>query len=283
MRANAVLSFVSCLWLCIGVVGCGDDGDSSDGGVNSGGTSGGGSGGNGGGGSGGRDPLPVPDGGGGTDASVAPGEGLENEPCSTTADCVEDLTCVDSSFGFGICARACVSDTDCGAELCISLTNNAADAHCTNTVRNPFVEYCGALETAICSEALELRCLLLSDLPIGICANLCSSGGADAGVSEDTCEGDYECVGGIVQDNGDGIDGVCGNFVERGAPCGIMMGTFCEDGDICTPVDPNFDPETEETEFLCHADCTEPTVQCPGGTTCTAFRDIAFCKFTGTD
>jgi hypothetical protein len=278
MRANAVLCFVSCLCLSVGAIGCGDDGDGGKDAAVSGGT--GGTGGDGGGGSGGRQVLPTPDGGGNDrDAMVTPGEGIEGEPCDTPSDCGEGLSCIDSGFGFGICARACTGDSQCGAELCLSpLTGVATDSHCNNTVREPFTEFCGALDTAVCSTALNLRCLLLGDAPIGICATLCSSGGADAGVSEDTCEGDYECVAGIVQDNGDGIDGLCGSYVERGAECGVMMGTFCADEDLCTPTDPNYMPQNGETTvFRCRQDCTDPMITCPDGTTCTPYRTIAFC------
>jgi hypothetical protein len=233
-----------------------------------------GQGGNGGAGSGGRRPLPEVDSGLGGDPDPEPGEGVEGSGCFSTADCMEDLACVDNIFNTGVCARPCESAEDCGTERCISYTGQAAAAHCVNVIRTEY-EICGVGDTSICSTDLGLSCLYLPDLPIGICTRLCTAAGGedDAGVPVDQCSADQSCIPDIVEST-DGLDdGVCGDFVERGVECGILNGQFCQDGDVCALED----PLDEESDLRCFQDCSEIGAECDEGT-CTDYRgEFAYC------
>jgi hypothetical protein len=274
MRAKAFASSLAYLFVGVLALACGDDSDGTDGGAGDGAGAGGTSGGTSGGGSGGRDPFPTPDGG---LPDAGPGDGEEGFPCSIVDDCGldedgEQFACVASGgFNFGICARSCTGDEDCGSELCVSYSGLAADAHCIDLVNTEFAE-CGVVFTSDCAEAAGLTCLYLPDQPFGVCSTLCMSSDEDGGVPDPVCDEDQFCRGGTVSDNGSGIDGVCGTHAARGEECGIFMGAFCGVQDICTPND----IADENSPFSCHQNCTEDGSTCDTGT-CTQFRGLFFC------
>jgi hypothetical protein len=267
MRAKALFSLLFIL-----AVGCGDDEGGSDGGAGTGaGAGAGGSGATGG--SGGRPMLPGVDGGAGRDAG--PGETEEGGPCLTAEECQvvdgEQLACVDVGFNFGVCARSCLSNADCGAELCVSFTGMSADAHCINLVNEEYA-YCGIAETSDCLDTADLTCLYLPDLPIGVCTKLCASGGDDGGVPDPICSDEQFCRGGIVNSNGGPIDGVCGTAAARGETCGILEGAFCDEEDVCSPDV----PADEESPFSCHQSCSETGTVCETGT-CMQYQGVFYC------
>jgi hypothetical protein len=279
MRARALASGLTYLVLWSLTAGCGDDEGGSDGGAANGAGAGGMAGG-GTGGMGGRQTLPDPDGGsgvGGGDASV--GEGEEGFPCLTMDDCGmsaegAQLTCVASGFqDFGVCARSCTSDNDCGTEVCrIAPGGTAADAHCVNLLNEEFA-LCGIVETSDCADAAGLVCLYLPDAPYGVCTTLCTSSGDDGGVPDPICDDDQFCRGGIVgMSTPDDPDGVCGTHAARGEVCGIFEGAFCNTGDLCAPED----PADDATAFICRQDCTDADVMCDTGT-CTQLQGSFFC------
>lgn len=272
MRAKAFASSLAYVFIGVLALACGDDGDDADGGAANGGE--GGESGQAGGGTGGRPPLPGVDSG---TPDAGPGDGEEGFPCLSVDDCglTDDgtqLACVSSGgFNFGVCARSCASDDDCGAELCVSYSGLRADAHCIDLVNEEFKE-CGVVFTSDCSEAAGLTCLYLPDQPFGVCSTLCASSDDDGGVPDPVCKDDQFCRGGIVSDNGSGIDGVCGMHAARGEECGIFMGAFCGEDDICTPND----VDDEESPFTCHQNCTQAGSTCETGT-CTQFQGLFFC------
>jgi len=186
----------------------------------------------------------------------------------------DPLVCVASGFSFGVCARSCASDDGGGNELCVSYSGERADAHCINLINEEFA-ICGVAETSDCLEEAGLTCLYLPDLPIGVCSTLCMSGGDTdgGGVPDPICDADQFCRGGIVNDNGSGIDGVCGTSAARGEPCGIFMGAFCGDGDVCAPDD----PADEESDFSCHQSCSQSGSTCDEGA-CVQFQRVFFCR-----
>ncbi len=278
MRARALA--VGLTFLAILMTGCGDDEGGSDGGAANG-AGAGGTGGGGMGGTGGRTPLPGLDGGAATggDGGIDVGEGEEGFPCLTEADCGlstegTQLSCVASGFQeFGVCARSCTSDNDCGTEVCrIAPGGAAADAHCVNLLNEEFA-LCGIVETSDCADAAGLSCLYLPDSPYGVCTTLCTSSSDDAGVADPICDADQFCRGGIVgMQTPDDPDGVCGMHAARGEVCGIFEGSFCNDGDLCAPED----PADEESAFICRQDCTEAGTVCETGT-CTQLQGAFFC------
>lgn len=230
----------------------------------------------GGGGSGGRTTLPTPDGG---TPDAGPGEGEEGFPCATVDDCGsasdgERFACVSvGGFNFGFCARSCTSNTDCGSETCVSYTGLAQDAHCIDLVNTEFAE-CGAFFTSDCAEEAGLVCLYLPDVPYGVCSTLCTSSDDDGGVTDPVCDAEQFCRGGIVSDpSGSGVDGICGLRAARGEECGIFMGSFCGEEDLCTPNEPT----NEDSLFTCHQECTDDAEACAAGTTCTQFQGLFFC------
>jgi hypothetical protein len=252
-----------------GVVGCGDDDDASDddsGGGRDSGTSG----------SGGSGP--------GIDAGpVGEGPGDEGWPCSRTDPCNDDLRCATTPFTVsgtpvGVCAAACEVDADCDGGQCISYTGAAADAHCVNVVDEEY-EVCGVADTSVCSETLT--CLYFPDLPVGVCVSLCATdgaaGGDDAGVDEpglvSECSGDQSCIEGILADPTAG-EGVCGMLVERGDLCGLDIGLYCPEGDVCAPED----PEDENSAGRCFQDCSTGTgSDCEEGTCVLIPNLFAYC------
>jgi hypothetical protein len=280
MRAKALAGGLTCLFVCALAVGCGDDGDGSkDGGAGDGAGAGGASG-AGAGGSGGRDTLPDPDGGAGTggDGSVGQGEGEEGFPCAIDADCGlatggVQLECVESGFAnFGVCARPCAGATSCADdEVCLTL--GGIDPRCTNLITQEFA-ICGIIETSDCDEDAGLVCLYLPDVPYGACTTLCdSSGDEDGGAPNEACDAEQFCRGDIVNAQGDPRDGVCGTHAARGEECGIFLGAFCNEGDICGP---QTLPIGDDTLFVCLQDCSGMT-NCDAGTTCTMVEGSMLC------
>ena len=166
----------------------------------------------------------------------------------------------------GVCAAACEVDGDCDGGQCISYTGAAADAHCVNVVEEEY-EVCGVADTSVCSE--ELTCLDFPDLPVGVCVSLCAidgAGGDDAGVDGpplvSECSGGQSCIEGILADPTAG-EGVCGMLVERGALCGLDIGLYCPEGDVCAPED----PDDENSAGRCFQDCSTGTgSECEEGT-----------------
>jgi hypothetical protein len=282
MRAIALAGGL--LVLCAVAVGCGDDGDGNDDGGAGAGAGTGGMSGASGAGTGGRNMLPDPDGGAGTggsggDGSVGPDEGEEGFPCLTDADCGlaengEQLSCVESGFQeFGVCARPCTGDPSCASdEVCLTL--GGVDPRCTNLINEEFA-LCGIIETSDCAPEAGLVCLYLPQQPYGVCTTLCESGGdADGGAPNPVCDADQFCRGGIVDAMSDPRDGVCGMQAARGEECGIFLGMFCDDADICGPESL---PVGDETRFVCLEDCTESPDVCDEGKTCTAYMRSFLC------
>lgn len=273
MRVQAFACGLSYLLVGALAIACGDDEDSSDGGPELRDSGTGGSGG-----AGGRPMLPEAGTGGRQDGGS--GDGEEGFPCATTAHCGLDssgnqLTCVDSGgFPYGICARGCERDQDCGGELCVSYTGLRADAHCLNLVNQEFAE-CGVGVTSDCNPDSGLTCLYLPDLPIGVCTTLCASGAGDddAGTVDPVCRDGQFCRGGIVVDNGSGVDGVCGTRAARGETCGIFEGSFCGEGDVCAPDDVN----DEDSTFSCHQSCSAVGSTCDTGE-CRQYQRVFFCQ-----
>jgi hypothetical protein len=254
--------------LCLVSAGCGDDdGDSSSGAGNGGsGGSGGGSGGSG----------SSRDGGPGAGSGGSSDEGSEGWPCTAQSECIGDLTCVGSPItlngvSIGVCAMACAGDEECtGGGQCITYTNQASDAHCANIVDEEFA-LCGVADTSLCSE--DMTCLYLPGLPVGVCVKLCDPGATavgdeDAGAALGGCSADQECLPDITTSG----EGVCGTVVPRGDTCGIDLGKFCGEGDICAPSDPN----DEESEYRCYQDCSENNT-CAEGTCMLSQGMFAYC------
>lgn len=279
MRRRALaagLTYLVLCVLCVLAAACGDDeGGSDDGGAatgaGAGGTAGGGSGG-----TGGRQTLPDPDGGsgvGGGDPVI--GDGEEGQGCATPDDCGlvagVHLTCVNSG-GFGVCARGCETDGDCGTELCDSpYTGLAEDAHCIDLVNEEFAA-CGGITTSLCSSEAGLTCFLYSDVPAGVCMTQCIAAADDAGVVDTVCKSDQVCVASVVS-GGDGTEGVCGTTVGRGEPCGSELGKFCPAEDICAPDD----PENMSSPITCHQTCARADDACDEGA-CLQVRTTFYCR-----
>jgi len=273
MRARALAAGLTYLVLCSLTVGCGDDEGGSDGGAATGGA--GGIGGGGMGGDGGRQTLPEPDGGAGDAGPPPVGEGEEGAGCRTAADCMlvdgTQLACVNSG-GFGVCARGCTTDDDCGTEICDSpYTGFAEDAHCIDLVNEEF-GLCGGVVTGLCSSDAGLTCFLYSDLPLGVCMTQCTTAAEDAGATDAMCKADQICVAGVVG-GGDGTEGVCGMQAGRGEACGSEMGKFCGAEDVCAPDDPN----DMESPITCHQRCTRASDPCDEGA-CLQFRTSFYCR-----
>jgi hypothetical protein len=267
-RLSRVLAVV--LLCSLHASGCGDDDDGGNAGGGAGnGSDAGGISGNGGSGGGG---LPR------RDASV-PSEGEEGYPCNEAQPCNADLVCAATPFAIngrpvGVCGVPCDAVTDCNdGDQCITYSGAATDAHCVNTIDTQY-ELCGVADTSVCSE--ELTCLYFPDFPLGVCVSLCNTGGgdSDAGTSSATmCSDAQMCIEGVLADPEPG-EGVCGTLVGRGDECGLEMGRYCGDGDVCGPQDPNDDMSAQR----CYQDCSQAGSTCPSGTTCTIVENrIAYC------
>ena len=277
VRSSMALGWLAlCSVLALGSASCGDDdGGGGDGGLDGGG----GTGRAGAGGSGGSGGTGGSSGSGGDDGGMGTGMGIEGDLCQRATDCGGTLICVDSGFNVGVCARGCVSDDDCGTELCLSRTNFESDLHCENVERAEFA-LCGAAVTAICAE--NYTCLISPDVPVlGVCTNIClvdedNDGGTpavhdgDAGFA--TCDADQTCVNIEFQSEPDGNVGICAQEVEIGEACGIEMGTLCKDTDVCAPADPLAD----DTEYFCRVDCSEDG-ECSEGTCTDVRNEYAYC------
>lgn len=209
-----------------------------------------------------------------TDAGPIVGTGVEGGACVTAADCSEDLACVAYSQTLSVCARGCTNDSTCGTERCLTYTGELEDAHCTNTVREPF-GLCGPTDTSVCAA----RTCLTFATGIGVCVDICAVGeDADGGVPDPLPDGIVECApgqycaDGIVQ-QATGIEGVCVTRAARGEDCGLEQGMLCGEADVCAPSDAtNLTSPTR-----CYQDCTERGTVCETGQ-CTDFRgQIAYC------
>jgi hypothetical protein len=196
------------------------------------------------------------------------GERAEGEPCQSVADCEADLACVESTR-FRYCARPCASDNDCDRDICFSYTGAAADAHCVNLEREEYGD-CGEAYTALCAN--DRTCLTFPDLPIGICVDICGLGAdadagtsdADAGAGLAMCSSTQVCAEGVLADP---MRGVCGTIVGRDEECGIDVGLFCQETDVCSRQGADDFDEVP----VCRQDCSDRQV-CEGDTTCTDFR-----------
>jgi len=251
-----------------GVAGCGDDDDGDNGGgLRDSGASGSRS-----------------DGGGSrVDAGPGDGPGDEGWPCSRTEPCNGDLRCATTPFTVGgtpvgVCAVACEVDGDCDGDQCISYTGAAADAHCVNVVDEEY-EVCGVADTSVCSP--ELTCLYFPDLPVGVCVALCAidgmASGEDAGVDGPAlvaeCSGEQTCIDGILAMPAPN-EAVCGTLVERGDLCGLDIGLYCPEGDVCAPED----PDDEDSAGRCFQDCSTGTgTECEEGTCVLVPGQFAYC------
>jgi hypothetical protein len=267
---------LTCMLVGFGT-GCGDDDDNPDGGAAAG-NSGSNASGSGASGTGlptgprpGRSDSGTPT--GSTDAGFD--TEMEGFPCGSTADCTGNLRCVSAGrdFQFGICARPCSTDDDCGLEACLSLSNQDADLHCVNFVRQEFGA-CGSIETAACGEPRV--CLgTSSQLPIGVCVSLCSVDGADvdAGVPIAMCTAAQSCVD--LDPTDPASPGFCAAHAARGESCepDLSDGKLCPDTDICAPKDPTADPVED---FRCREDCTTSGT-CAAGTCTDVQGEFAYC------
>lgn len=255
------LYLVLLLALASPLLACGDDDGGADAGMDAGGDGDGSSVGDG---DGDLRPRVTPDGGGMGD----PGDGIEGAPCNTVADCGQDFSCVANIFNVGVCARPCTSAMDCNTdefERCLTYTQFEADAHCVNDVEEEY-GLCGVADTSICAGNRE--CLYFPDLPLGVCVDLCplaGGDGADGGDDSDgglptgliNCDSEQTCLDILANAAG---AGVCGTVVDRGAECGLDVGLYCEEGDLCRRQDPeNFDEAP-----VCRQDCSA-TLECDEG------------------
>lgn len=270
MRRMPRLSEVLAVVVLFGAVaaGCGDDDSNGDGDSGSGGSDASTSG------TGGGGSLPRPDSGMGGD------QGDEGWPCTPSEPCNGDLRCAATPFeingtAVGVCAVACENNTDCeDGGQCITYSGDETDAHCVNVIEEEY-ELCGVADTSICSE--DLTCLYFPDYPIGVCVSLCTTGAAgdeDAGAAPPAgmCSGAQTCIEGILADPA-ANEGVCGTLVERGEECGLEIGMYCGQGDVCAPENPNDDTSTQR----CFQDCSEPDAECDEGT-CTVVQGLfAYC------
>jgi hypothetical protein len=260
-RLSGVLAVAS---LCSVIAGCGDDDGDDQTAAGRGATGGGG-------GSGARDASVGGDGGGGSlprrDGGIAEEEGGEGWPCTATEPCNADLRCAATPFAIngravGVCAVACENSDECEGGECITYSGAAADAHCVDVIDEEY-ELCGVADTSICST--DLTCLYFPDYPLGVCVALCSIGGGDedagAGQPSATCSGQQTCIDGILADPA-ANEGVCGTLVDRGEECGLEIGLYCAQGDVCAPENPN----DESSAQRCYQDCSTADAECETGT-----------------
>lgn len=208
----------------------------------------------------------------------------EGDQCTTSTDCETGLTCVvafvDESTPVRICARACVTNADCGKvdaggagmETCDGYTDRDADKHCINLEPDAWAP-CGVGYTSLCDN--KRSCLYFPQRTVGVCADLCQTDPTmDAGVSDvpAMCPAGDMCVPGIVAPE---TVGVCGKLGARDALCDQEKGEFCSGTDLCVPDDLNADTGPQH----CLEDCTD-TQKCSGGGTCVtvAAAGVRYCK-----
>jgi len=210
----------------------------------------------------------------------------EGFPCFEPDQCVEELSCVATEYTLdgeplGVCARDCTTDSDCDSERCFGDPASGEGGYCANVVEQEY-DLCGVAETAVCAEGMV--CLLFPDLPLGVCVHLCPIDGdaapsgdtldEDAGVGMEApaaCGEEQSCVADVLA-NPDG-NGVCGTFVARDEECGIAVGLFCADEDVCAPED----PASEESTLRCFQRCDQPGTECEQGTCTLVGRRFAYC------
>lgn len=255
---------------------CGDDDDKPDGNAGSSGNAGAGSGGAAGLPSG---PRPGRPDAGTSNADAGFDTETEGFPCGSTSDCKGNLRCVSAGpdYPFGVCARPCKADADCGLEKCLSLSGTQADLHCVNFERTEFAP-CGSLETAACGD--PRICLATSNqLPIGVCVSLCAVEGSSldqdaGGLPIRDCATGQMCVD--LDTTDPTSPGFCAGRAARGDVCepDLSDGKLCPDVDICAPIDPTADPVMD---FKCREDCTESGT-CANGGKCTDVQgEFAYC------
>lgn len=243
MIQRAHLSFALPLALMlVPMLGCGDDDDGPPP------AGSGGAGGNGG--SGGAGGQSAGSGGGGDLLE-------EGSTCASDRDCEESLECIRtrvSGSDVNVCARPCAEDSDCNGDRCGSpYTGLAQDALCINLEQEQFGD-CGPGHTAVCDN--DRVCLFFPDYTIGVCVNFCSPDGSadsDAGAPIGECQEPQTCIPDIVATPDPSVMiGICGTNAGRNDPCGVEIGGFCGDADICAPDD----PDAEESQSHCREDCT---------------------------
>lgn len=213
-------------------------------------------------------PMPV-------DGAV-PGE--EGYPCAVASECADTLDCIPHTLPgdpglYGFCGKSCANNAECPTDsVCTSDTGGPEGLHCAELVHEEF-GICGPAVSAICDGR---SCLLAPQVPIGVCVDLCTLNAAqeDAGVEDGGMDDVALCrAGESCMDVLGAVDtGVCGEFVARGEPCGISMGSFCNDEDVCGPSDPN-DPTAE---LRCFQSCADPGVTCATGS-CMIVNGRAYC------
>jgi hypothetical protein len=262
MKQRAHLSFgLSLALILVPMLGCGDD---DDGGQPAGGTggTGGSSGGSG--------------GGGGQSANAGSGGSgdllEEGSTCTSDRECSSGLECMQAAVqgvGVRVCARPCTDDPECNGDVCGSpYTRRPQDAHCINIQQDQFGD-CGPGHTAVCDP--QRVCLYFPDVTIGVCVNLCSPDGSadsDAGAPIGECQAPQACIEDIVATPDPSVMiGVCGTQAARNDVCGIEVGGFCGDDDLCAPDD----PEADESPSHCRENCSTSGT-CVAGT-CTSVTD----------
>jgi hypothetical protein len=209
------------------------------------------------------------------------GAELEGDPCNFNdpAGCPDGMRCVSSGddFAFGVCGRPCATNTDCGAERCLSLSGAMEDLHCVNFVREEFGA-CGSLDTAACAE--PRICLGTSSLlPTGVCVNFCAVEGMDTdagGLPIQECTASQSC---IDLDPTDATSpGFCATEAARGDTCepDFSDGRLCKIEDICAPIDPNVRAPAMPTDFRCREDCSQSNT-CVTGTCTDVQGEFAYC------
>ena len=226
---------------------------------------------------------------GGVDAGDAgAGMGTEGFPCRAAGDCNSGLACVLNIFvdqsgrDIGVCARSCENDPDCNTdEVCFGYTNASADRHCVNVVNDEY-GLCGVGDTSICRS--DRSCLYFPDSAVGVCIDTCAVNGGDEsdGGTEDAgtsaipqgavmCQSGETCIDGVLASPMDN-EGVCGTLVRRGGECGLEMGKYCDEGDICAPEDPSDLSSTPR----CFEDCTSSGT-CESGDCVIVQQQFGYC------
>jgi hypothetical protein len=214
-------------------------------------------------------------------AGAATGMGSleEGDQCMTTAECGSGLTCTVQAVSrtpVRVCARPCTTGSNtCESESCASpFTQQAKDTICVNTEPQPFA-LCGAGVTAICGG--DRVCLYFQNSTVGVCVDLCALDPTkDAGLDDLPlmCPiAAQSCIGGIVDDGGANVVGLCGLEVDRDGECGLETGKLCKGTDICVPDDTKVDASPQH----CREDCSKAGM-CTSGGACTAYQDITYCK-----
>ena len=231
----------------------------------------------------------------GGDSGIGPqAVGDEGYPCQAASpDCNKGLICAENIFvdqngqSIGVCGRSCKTDPDCKAdEICYSYTGRDQDAHCVTQVTKEY-GICGVGDTSVCKDR---SCLYFPNSPFGVCIDTCALGAATDGGSGDDggapeglptgaveCANGETCVDGVLSDptknaQGKPLEGVCGNVIDRGGECGIDVGKYCMDNDICAPEDPTDLMSTPR----CFENCGDDG-SCSKGKCIVVMQQFAYC------